>query len=89
MLNLYDSFPVAGANITHDLLSDAKLGNVAEKKYNRKDAESQLVPIGAKSCVGAFNGWQMPAIAISKLKGKDFMVSRNPNITEGKKWVKA
>ena len=89
VLNLYDSLPVFAANMSHDLLGEAKVGNVAEKKYQRKDAESQLVPVGAKTGVGAFNGWQMPGFAISMIKGKDYMVSQMSGITEGKKWAKA
>lgn len=89
VLNLYNSFPVAAANISHDLLADAKIGSVPEKKYQRKDAESQLVPVGAKTGVGAFNGWQMPGFAVSMIKGKDYMLNQIPGITDGKKWVKA
>ena len=89
VLNFFNSFPVAAANISHDLLTDAKVGNVAEKKYQRKDAESQLVPVGAKTGVGAFNGFKMPGFAVSQIKGKDYMVKTIPDWTEGKKWQKA
>ena len=89
MLNMYNTIPVFGANLNHDLLADAKVGNVAEKKYQFKDPESQLVPIGAKGGVGAFNGWSMPGFMVSKIKGKDYMVRMMPDITQGKKWAKA
>ena len=89
MLNLYNSIPVFGANFTHDMLADAKIGNAPEKKYTRKDGETQVVPVGAKTGVGAFNGWQMPGFAVSMVKGKDYFLSNMGDITEGKKWVKA
>ncbi|KAK4547459.1 hypothetical protein LTR36_001115 [Oleoguttula mirabilis] len=86
---LYNTIPVLGANMSHDLLSDAGVGNAAEKTYTRKDAETQLVPIGAKTGVGAFNGWSMPGFAVSMIKGKDYMLKNMGDFTEGKKWVKA
>lgn len=89
VLNLFNSLPVAGANLSHDLLSEAKVGNVAEKKYHFKDPETQIVPIGMKTGVGAFNGWSMPGFAISMIKGKDYMLNTMPDITQGKKWAKA
>lgn len=89
MLNLYNTIPVFGANFNHDLFAEAKVGNVSEKKYHFKDAETQVVPVGMKTGVGAFNGWSMPGFAISKIKGKDYMVRMMPEITQGKKWAKA
>lgn len=90
VLNLYNSFPVAGANITHDLFTDAKIaGAPAEKKYVFKDAETQIVPVGAKGGVGAFNGFGMPGFVIAKFKGKDYLLAQKGAITEGKQWKKA
>ena len=89
VLNLYNTIPVFGANLNHDLLADAGVGNVAEKKYQFKDPESQLVPVGLKTGVGAFNGWGMPGFAVSMIKGKDYMLSQMDKITQGKQWVKA
>jgi hypothetical protein len=70
--------------MSHDLL-----GSGAEKQYHFKDPESQVVPIGSKTGVGAFNGWTMPGFAISMVKGKDYMLKMMPDITQGKKWTKA
>lgn len=90
VLNLYNSFPVAAANISHDLLADAKTGSsAAEKSYQPKDGETQFVPVGAKTGVGAFNGWQLPGFIVSKAKGKDYLLSQMSGFTEGKKWNKA
>ncbi|KAI7643525.1 hypothetical protein KC319_g12607 [Hortaea werneckii] len=89
VLNLYSSIPVLGANVSHDLLSEAGLSAVPEKSYVRKDGETQLVPVGPKTGVGAFNGWQMPGFAVSMIKGKDYMLKNMGDITEGKKWAKA
>lgn len=45
VLNMYNTLPVLGANIAHDLLADAKAGTVAEKKYTFKPGETQFVPV--------------------------------------------
>ncbi|EME49114.1 hypothetical protein DOTSEDRAFT_104293, partial [Dothistroma septosporum NZE10] len=74
VLNMYNSLPVLNANIAHDLLEDAKLGSVAEKKYTFKPAETQLVPIGPKTGVAAFNGWGLPGFMVGMVKGKDYML---------------
>ncbi|KAK0926159.1 hypothetical protein LTR91_007888 [Friedmanniomyces endolithicus] len=88
VLHLQASIPILGANMSHDLLADVG-GNVAERKYVAKGDETQLVPIGAKTGVGAFAGWGMPGFAIAMVKGKDYFLSTMPDITEGRKWVKA
>ncbi|KAK1049317.1 hypothetical protein LTR74_017337 [Friedmanniomyces endolithicus] len=88
VLHLQASIPISGANMSHDLLADVG-GSVAERKYVAKDDETQLVPIGAKTGVGAFAGWGMPGFAIAMVKGKDYFLSTMPDITEGRKWVKA
>ncbi|KAK3113601.1 hypothetical protein LTR53_008955 [Teratosphaeriaceae sp. CCFEE 6253] len=85
VLLLQSAIPVLGANMSHDLLEDARVGTFAERKYVRKDGETQLVPIGAKGGVGAFAGWGMPSFVIAMVKGKDYFL----NIHEGKKYVKA
>ncbi|EMD01238.1 hypothetical protein BAUCODRAFT_29690 [Baudoinia panamericana UAMH 10762] len=90
VLKLYGSIPVLGANLSHDLLSEAKVGGVpAEKKYQRKDDETQLVPIGIKTGLGAFNGWSMPGFVISMVKGKHYFANTIDDIWQGKKFVKA
>jgi apoptosis-inducing factor 2 len=89
VLNMFNTVPVWGANFTHDLLSDAKAGTVAEKSYQIKWPETQLVPVGAKTGVGAVNGWSLPGFAVSMMKGKDYMLSRMPGVTQGEQWSKA
>lgn len=92
VLNLYNAIPVFGANFSHDLLSDAGVAGVsvpAEKVYKAKTGETQLVPVGPKGGVGAFNGWKMPAFAISMIKGKDYMAGQIPTVWEGKQFTKA
>lgn len=88
-LNMYSSIPVLGANMAHDLLSEAKVGTVAEKAYKYKAAETQLVPIGAKMGIGAFNGYGLPGFMVCYVKGKDYMLSQMGDVTEGKKYQKA
>jgi NADH dehydrogenase FAD-containing subunit len=90
VLNLYSSIPVFGANFAHDVLGDAGVTPVpAERVYKRNDGETQLVPVGPKAGVGAFNGWKLPSFAVSFAKGKDYMVGQIPTILEGKKFAKA
>ncbi|KAF2484406.1 hypothetical protein BDY17DRAFT_323259 [Neohortaea acidophila] len=88
VLNFFKSFPVAAANMSHDLCSEAKAGMVPEKRFSRKDSETQLVPIGAKAGLGAFNGHSVPSMIVKKFKGKDYMLSQVPKFTEGKQWSK-
>ena len=86
---LVDTIPVFGANINHDLLSDAKVGDMTERQYKMKNQETQLVPIGPKAGLGAFQGWSTPSFMVSKFKGKDYMKGQIPPIVQGKKWTKA
>lgn len=89
VLKIHGSTPILGANLSHDLLSEAGLTAVPEKTYVRKDDETQLVPIGAKTGVGAFNGWGMPGFAVAFAKGRDYFLGEMPGITEGKQYTKA
>ncbi|KAK5719770.1 hypothetical protein LTR17_015141 [Elasticomyces elasticus] len=89
VLLLQAAMPALGANMAHDLFAEDKVGSFAERKYVRKDTETQLVPIGPKTGVGAFNGWGMPGFAIAMIKGKDYFLSTMPDFTEGRKYVKA
>lgn len=90
VLNLYNSIPVFGANFSHDLLKEAGASAVpAERAYKRDDGETQLVPVGPKTGVGAFKGWGMPGFAVSMVKGKDYMAGQIPSILQGSKWSKA
>lgn len=88
VLKLYGSLPIVGNNFNLDVLGAAKLGSFTEKKYTRKDEETQLVPIGAKAGVAAFNGWGMPQMMVSMFKGKDYMAGQIPTISEGTQWKK-
>lgn len=88
-LNMFNTIPVFGANMNHDLFADAKVGTVAEKQYHFKETETQLVPVGMKTGVGAFNGWGLPGFMVKQVKGKDYMTRMMPDITQGKKWAKA
>ncbi|KAK5115932.1 hypothetical protein LTR62_000388 [Meristemomyces frigidus] len=89
ILMLQAALPILGANLSHDLFEDANVGTFAERTYVRKDNETQLVPIGAKQGVGAFNGWGMPSFVIAMVKGKDYFLSTVPETTEGTKLTKA
>lgn len=91
VLNMFATIPILGANIAHDLLTEAKVGGAvpAAKEYVYKPAETQVVPVGPKTGVGAFNGFGMPGFMVSLVKGKDYMVGNMSQFTEGTKFVKA
>lgn len=91
VLNLFAAVPVWAANFNHDVLGEAKLGAdvPAEKAYKRKDGETQIVPVGAKMGVGAFNGFKIPGFVVAAAKGKNYMIGSMGDFTEGKKWTKA
>lgn len=83
VLNLYNSLPVLGANLSRDLL-----GAGVERAYHYKAGATQVVPVGPKTGVGAFNGFPMPGFAVAMVKGKDYLLSNMKPITEGTKWKK-
>ena len=85
ILDLYDAVPVLGANLGADLGA----GGFKARAYVDKKAETQVVPVGRTKGVGAFNGWQLPSMAVKMIKGKDYMTGMMPGITEGTKWTKA
>jgi NADH dehydrogenase FAD-containing subunit len=89
VLNMYNSLPVLGANIAHDLFEDAKVSTFAERKYVFKPSETQVVPVGPSGGVGAFSGFGLPGFIVSLVKGKDYLASNIPGFTEGKKFTKA
>lgn len=89
VLNIYSSTPVMGANLCHDLLADTKLGSFAERKYERKNDKTQIVPVGAKTGVGSFNGFPMPGFAISMIKGKDYFLKTRDDIFQGERYPDA
>lgn len=90
ILNLYAAVPIFGANFQHDLFKDNGVsGAVGERKLNFKPGETQLVPVGPKTGVGAFSGWQMPGFAVAMAKGKDYFLSTREQIFLGKKFAKA
>ncbi|KAF2722646.1 FAD/NAD(P)-binding domain-containing protein [Polychaeton citri CBS 116435] len=90
-LNLFKTIPIVGNNMRSDLFAAAKVGGtVAEKKFIRKDSETQLVPVGPGQGVGAFNGFGMPSFMVASFKGKDYMQGQMSDIVvTGNKWKKA
>ncbi|SMR43395.1 unnamed protein product [Zymoseptoria tritici ST99CH_1E4] len=86
MLNMYETLPVLNRNIAKDLLEKHA---VPDQTYTFKPSETQVVPIGPKTGVGAYSGWTIPGFAVAMVKGKDYFVGQVPDFTEGKKFVKA
>jgi NADH dehydrogenase FAD-containing subunit len=89
VLNMYNSLPVLGANIAHDLFEDAKVSSFTERKYVFKSSETQVVPVGPSGGVGAFNGFGLPGFVVAFAKGKDYLAGNITGFTEGKKFTKA
>nr|POE54882.1 apoptosis-inducing factor 2 [Quercus suber] len=87
VLNLYKSLPVMAGNLSRDLLGAANAG--PERRYEFKASETQVVPVGPKTGVGAFNGFGMPGFVVAMAKGKDYLLSNMSGITEGSQWKKA
>jgi apoptosis-inducing factor 2 len=59
-----------------------------DRKWVRKDQESQLVPIGHGGGVGAFFGWKLPGFMVWAIKGRDYMSSQYPKSLDGRAWAK-
>lgn len=92
VLELHNAVPVAGANFAHDLglYPDSKGGvKSADREFKANTAEMQVVPVGSKRGVGAFNGHGLPSMMVKMVKGKDYFASTHEDITHGKKYVKA
>jgi hypothetical protein len=82
---------VLNKNLSNDLLSEAATGSSAtDKKYSFTAAETQFVPVGPKTGVAAYNGFSIPGLVVSFVKGKDYMVGMGmADWTEGKRFAKA
>ena len=90
LLNMDNALPIFNASLDEDLLPEAITSAVKKKRtYKPKGGETQIVPVGAKTGVGAFNGLRLPSFAIAKIKGKDYMISRMDDVTQGNKWKNA
>lgn len=94
ILDCYSAIPVLAINMTNDLAigmanADQHTGPSKKDKIFKADtSETQVVPVGSKGGVGAYSGWKMPSFAVSKFKGKDYMIGMRTEVTDGTKWKK-
>lgn len=85
VMDVYAAAPVLGSNLAHDL----GVSTTPIREFKGNVGETQLVPIGSKRGVGAFNGMGMPSMAVKMFKGKDYFLSSHEDITYGHKYAKA
>lgn len=100
ILDIYDAVPICMTNMKRDLLHYATLNDSdameAEKAkpagkdrpYKWNKGETQLVPIGRSSGVGAVFGWRLPGFMVWAIKGRDYMLGFAEPIYTGSKWDK-
>jgi len=95
ILDCYAAIPCLAINMTNDLAlgfanaSEHTGPSKKDKIFTPDTSETQVVPVGRKGGVGAFNGWKLPGFAISMAKGKDYMIARRLEVTEGLKFKNA
>ncbi|KAF2749127.1 FAD/NAD(P)-binding domain-containing protein [Sporormia fimetaria CBS 119925] len=74
ILDLKQAIPVAMANMKTDLVEYMTgVRRWPDKQYKPNLAENQIVPIGTRQGVGAFNGWRLPSTLCSLIKGRDYL----------------
>lgn len=88
---LLNAIPVLGANIKRDLLlaSGKEESSISDDRVYKEDTrETQMVPIGKSSGVGAAMGYQLPSFMVWLIKGRDYWLWTTGNLWSGKQWAK-
>jgi NADH dehydrogenase FAD-containing subunit len=99
ILEILTTVPIVATNVQRDLKFAAqqekagaedplKLPPGKDRTFERKDMESQLVPIGHGGGVGAFFGWKLPSFFVWLIKGRDYMTGMYPKTVNGEQWAK-
>jgi NADH dehydrogenase FAD-containing subunit len=87
--NIAAGVPVLCANMKRDLLHAAGEEPAGEDLIFKEDRrETQLVPIGKSSGVGAVYGWQVPGWFVWMVKGKDYFLGMLEAYWTGKQFAK-
>jgi apoptosis-inducing factor 2 len=82
----FAAFPTVMVNMKRDLVHDAKVEASGDEKLVKagkdmvfKDTvgESQIVPVGRRSGVGAFSGWRFPSFTVWLIKGRQYLTEIN------------
>jgi NADH dehydrogenase FAD-containing subunit len=84
---MWGSVPVLITNLKRDLLkdsaSDEKKETGRDRPFEFVNGESQVVPIGRSTGVGALFGWRIPGFFIWLIKGRDYMTGMPNSHPEG------
>ena len=90
-MDIMYSLPALETNLKRDLLAahvDPQGKPVGKDRlYVKNEKETQLVPIGSK-CVGAVFGWWLPSFVVWLIKGRDYMVPKGHEQTDGSECAK-
>ncbi|KAI1329493.1 FAD/NAD(P)-binding domain-containing protein [Xylariaceae sp. FL0255] len=97
--NILAQVPVLCANVRRDLLLAAgvssdkiKVGKGAREGEDRKFVEdvreTQFVPLGTSTGVGAVMGFRVPGFLVWLIKGRDYWLWTTGNLWNGKQWEK-
>ncbi|KAJ2902431.1 FAD/NAD(P)-binding domain-containing protein [Zalerion maritima] len=88
--NIFAAVPVVCQSIEEDLSSGGRkegtdgVGNA--KTFVEDTRETQLVPIGTRTGVGAAMGWKLPGWIVWLIKGRDYWLWTLGGLWSGKQW---
>lgn len=88
---ILEAIPVVCANIKRDMLllaGEDQNSVLAERGYKEDTRETQLVPIGKSSGVGAAMGYRIHSFLVWLIKGRDYWLWTTDNLWSGKQWTK-
>lgn len=88
MMSLQAAVPILANNLANDLAKDGEAPKkvTKDKDFTFKLGQTQVVPVGRSKGVGAFQGNNMPSVAIWAIKGRDYMLWNAKPIVSGSKW---
>ena len=89
ILDIMAAVPAFGAILSRDLGVTVANGKTQNRQHKPDTSESQVVPIGSKTGVGAFKGFGLPSFVVEAVKGKDYMVGNMKKHTWGQQYAKA
>ena len=87
---LLEAIPIAGNTMKRDLFLAEGLKDKApaEKTFKGDTRETQLVPIGISTVLGAFNGYSIPGMMVSQIKGKHYWLNTLDKLWTGEQFAK-
>lgn len=94
---MFSAISTSMINMKRDLLHDAKVAASGDEKlaksgkdmtFENKAGESQMVPVGRRSGVGALFGWKVPGFTVWLIKGRQYLTEMNNSNLAGSSWKK-